>query len=152
MRDKGMSWRAIARELDIDQSVIRRALADSHSVLAAITGQHQCLVAEISYDADPVPGEAPASSDRLAQRNLAVVSSGNPGGPLGETSRNGNLRTLRSPVPLCGDCKRPDRLGTSGTSDCFLPIWSTLRDFAGSIPSPNPNALTASQFPYRHLI
>ena len=31
MRDKGMSWRAIARELDIDQSVIRRALADSHS-------------------------------------------------------------------------------------------------------------------------
>lgn len=31
MRDKGMSWRAIARELDIDQSVIRRALANAHS-------------------------------------------------------------------------------------------------------------------------
>jgi hypothetical protein len=55
----------------------------SQSVLAAITGIHQCLVAEISYDADPVqPGETPASSDKLAQRNLAVVQSGNPGGPL----------------------------------------------------------------------
>lgn len=55
----------------------------SQSVLAAIAGLHQCLVAEISYDADPVqPGETPASSDKLAQRNLAVVSSGNPGGPL----------------------------------------------------------------------
>ena len=51
-------------------------------MLAAITGQHQCLIAEISYDADPVQdGETPASSDKLAQRNLAVVQSANPGNP-----------------------------------------------------------------------
>ena len=38
----------------------------SQSVLAAITGLHQCLVAEISYDAHPVqPGETSAFSDKL---------------------------------------------------------------------------------------
>ncbi|MGD0242299.1 MAG: S53 family peptidase [Streptosporangiaceae bacterium] len=54
----------------------------AQSVLATIRGQHQCLVAEISYDADLVQtGETPASSDKLAQRNLATVSSSNPGNP-----------------------------------------------------------------------
>ena len=54
----------------------------SQSVLAAIKGKHQCLIAEISYDADPVQdGETPASSDKLAQRNLVVVQSANPGNP-----------------------------------------------------------------------
>ena len=54
----------------------------SQSVLAAIAGLHQCLVAEIHYADGVQPGETPASSDKLAQRNLAVVGSGNPGGPL----------------------------------------------------------------------
>ena len=54
----------------------------SQSVLAAIAGLHQCLVAEIYYADRVQPGETPASSDKLAQRNLAVVGSGNPGGPL----------------------------------------------------------------------
>ena len=54
----------------------------SQSVLAAIAGLHQCLVAEIYYADRVQAGETPASSDKLAQRNLAVVGSGNPGGPL----------------------------------------------------------------------
>ena len=42
---------------------------------------HQCLVAEIAYDPDPIPsGATPASSDKLAQRNLAIFQSDNPGG------------------------------------------------------------------------
>jgi hypothetical protein len=54
----------------------------SQSILSAIAGQHQCLISEISYDADPVtPGQTPASSDKLAQRNLMIVSSANPGNP-----------------------------------------------------------------------
>jgi hypothetical protein len=54
----------------------------SQSVLGAIKGKHQCLIAEISYDADPVQnGETPGSSDKLAQRNLVVVQSANPGNP-----------------------------------------------------------------------
>lgn len=54
----------------------------SQPILSAIAGKHQCLIAEISYDADPVqPGQTPASSDKLAQRNLMIVSSANPGNP-----------------------------------------------------------------------
>lgn len=41
---------------------------------------HQCLVAEIAFDPDPIPvGATPGGSDKLAQRNLALVSSDNPG-------------------------------------------------------------------------
>ena len=41
---------------------------------------HQCLVAEIAFDPDPVPvGASPGGSDKLAQRNLALVRSDNPG-------------------------------------------------------------------------
>jgi hypothetical protein len=52
---------------------------------AVINGLHECLVAEIFFQpgggADPIPsGSTPASSDRLAQRNIAFVGSGNPGG------------------------------------------------------------------------
>ena len=51
-----------------------------------IRGHHSCLVAEIFFQpgvppaVDPIPaGATPASSDRLAQRNLAIADSGNPG-------------------------------------------------------------------------
>src|SRR5262249_4568437 len=48
-----------------------------------IRGIHQCLVAEIRFQPgaiDPIPnGATPSSSDRLAQRNLAIVESDNPG-------------------------------------------------------------------------
>jgi Galactose oxidase, central domain len=43
---------------------------------------HQCLIAEIAYDSDPVtPGSDPSNSDKLAQRNLAFVPAPNPGNP-----------------------------------------------------------------------
>lgn len=50
---------------------------------AVISGLHECLVAEIFYQpgggADPIPsGSTPASSDRLAQRNLAIDPSASP--------------------------------------------------------------------------
>jgi Common central domain of tyrosinase len=52
-------------------------------ILQLIRGHHQCLVAEIYFQpggTDPIPfGATPASSDRLAQRNLAIVESDNPG-------------------------------------------------------------------------
>jgi hypothetical protein len=48
-----------------------------------VRGHHSCLVAEIFFQpgggADPIAaGATPASSDRLAQRNLAIADSGNP--------------------------------------------------------------------------
>lgn len=52
-------------------------------ILQLVRGIHQCLVAEIRYQpgaVDPIPsGATPTSSDRLAQRNLAIVESDNPG-------------------------------------------------------------------------
>ena len=45
-----------------------------------VRGTHQCLVSEIAFDPDPIPaGSTPGSSDKLAQRNLAIVGSANPG-------------------------------------------------------------------------
>lgn len=45
-----------------------------------IRGEHQCLVAEIAFLPAPAQnGSTPANSDKLAQRNLAIVDSANPG-------------------------------------------------------------------------
>ena len=47
-----------------------------------IRNAHQCLVAEIAFDPDPIPGgSTPGGSDKLAQRNLSIVASDNPGSP-----------------------------------------------------------------------
>lgn len=46
-----------------------------------IRNAHQCLVAEVAFDPDPIgTGSTPGSSDKLAQRNLSIVASDNPGG------------------------------------------------------------------------
>lgn len=50
------------------------------SIQQLVRNLHQCLVAEIAYDPDPIPnGASTGSSDKLAQRNLAIVQSDNPG-------------------------------------------------------------------------
>jgi hypothetical protein len=59
----------------------------SNSIQQLMLGTHHCLVAEIFFwppatAGDPISQDAsPASSDRLAQRNLVLVKSGNPGFP-----------------------------------------------------------------------
>jgi hypothetical protein len=50
------------------------------SVLSLVRNAHQCLVAEIAFDPDVIgAGSTPASSDKLAQRNLSLIASDNPG-------------------------------------------------------------------------
>ena len=50
------------------------------SIQDLIRGRHQCLVAEIRFGPDSIPlGDTPANNDNLAQRNLAIVESDNPG-------------------------------------------------------------------------
>jgi hypothetical protein len=45
-----------------------------------LTGEHQCLVAQIEYNGAPIPsGATPWTSDKLSQRNLAVSTVANPG-------------------------------------------------------------------------
>ncbi len=54
--------------------------ANRKSIQDLVRGQHQCLVAEIAFDPTAIPGGAtPGTSDKLAQRNLAIVESANPG-------------------------------------------------------------------------
>jgi hypothetical protein len=61
------------------------------SLQQLMLGTHHCLVAELFFwppgtTGDPIPlGASPASSDRLAQRNLVLVKSGNPGYPATHT-------------------------------------------------------------------
>jgi hypothetical protein len=50
-------------------------------------GTHHCIVAQIAYDDAPIINangvtESPENSDKLAQRNLQITSSGNPSYPL----------------------------------------------------------------------
>jgi hypothetical protein len=54
--------------------------ANRKTIQELIRNQHQCLVAEIAFDHAPIPADAsPSLSDKLAQRNLAIVESANPG-------------------------------------------------------------------------
>ncbi len=53
---------------------------DRNTIQELTRGQHQCLVSEIAFDPNPIPDDStPSASDKLAQRNLAIVESANPG-------------------------------------------------------------------------
>jgi hypothetical protein len=52
------------------------------SVFELVRNDHQCLLTEIVFDPAPITGTpSPATSDKLAQRNLSTVPSDNPGAP-----------------------------------------------------------------------
>jgi hypothetical protein len=76
--------------LDINQTAPQFPLSPSpvdgpfssgrQSVYQLVRSAHQCLVAEIAFDPTPIPQNVtPGASDKLAQRNLAIVESANPG-------------------------------------------------------------------------
>jgi hypothetical protein len=53
---------------------------DGKQALAWLAGTHHCLVAQIAFDDAPIfTGARPEASDKLAQRNLQVTVSDNPG-------------------------------------------------------------------------
>jgi hypothetical protein len=69
--------------LDFNQTTPRYTDPDDgvlKSIQDLIRGRHQCLVAEIRFGPDSIPlGVSPGDNDNLAQRNLAIVESDNPG-------------------------------------------------------------------------
>jgi hypothetical protein len=92
----------------------------ANPVQALLAGDHHCIVAQIAYDGDPIVNsggvtQTPESSDKLAQRNLQVTHSGNPGWPA--THRVPQTFDLRrSP-------KAPDRADLLGRPDELVIDW-----------------------------
>jgi hypothetical protein len=59
------------------------AAGDVTSIRNIFYDSHVCLAAEINQDGDPTqPGDDPFNSDNLAQRNLVILKSANPGDPI----------------------------------------------------------------------
>jgi hypothetical protein len=59
---------------------------DVFGTSVGVIGSHHCLVAQIAWDGAPILNSngitlSPENSDKLAQRNIQVTASGNPGGP-----------------------------------------------------------------------
>lgn len=76
------------------------------SIQSMLPGSHHCLVAEIAFDDAPITNsngttENPSNSDKLAQRNLDITFSDNPGPP--STHR----------IPQTFDTRRSAALSTS---------------------------------------
>jgi hypothetical protein len=89
--------------------------AEVQPLRTLMTDAHQCMVVEVMYEPDETQeGETPASSDNLAQRNLVILESDNPGSAVTRTlehsfevhtgSRRDEPRDLRGehlePAPL----------------------------------------------------
>ncbi len=55
-------------------------LGGQQTLPTLLTGEHQCLVAQIEFAGTPIPnGANPGTSDKLAQRNIAISTVANPG-------------------------------------------------------------------------
>jgi hypothetical protein len=79
------------------------------SIADLIRGTHQCLVAEINFDLDPIaPGATTANSDKLAQRNLSIDHSDNPG--AADTHRVQHTFTIRPTTVNAQSSEGPDEL------------------------------------------
>jgi len=100
--------------LDFNQTGARFPLTPPHngsggafggsllSIQELVRNDHCCLVAEVHYPPDPIPGGAtPGSHDNLSQRNLVVVESDNPGTTATHTVQSTfEIKSSRVPVPV----------------------------------------------------
>jgi hypothetical protein len=74
-----------------------------------IRGQHQCLVAEVWFDKHLITqGENPASCEGLAQRNLVITESDNPGVPATHTVQHTFELKATEPQPTALRCWRTE--------------------------------------------
>lgn len=83
--------------------------ASLQTVQQLMRNQHQCLVAEIAFDPDPIqPDTSPANSGPLAQRNLSWSASGNPGQTA--SRRIANTFEMRATPAKRAQAEPPDEL------------------------------------------
>jgi hypothetical protein len=113
-------------------------------IVQLVRGIHQCLVAEVRFQpgaVDPISnGATPASSDRLSQRNLAIVESDNPGSE--STHRVQHTLQLK-PSPTAGPELRREAVGAEEHAhyDELVIRWGELpRGTQASLYFPDWNA------------
>lgn len=95
---------------------------DGRPIQSWLNGTHHCLVAQIAYDNTPLfVGANPAASDKLAQRNLQITRSDNPG--PADTHR----------IPQTFDIRPSTTVGPSVYPDELMIDWGTVP--AGSMAS-----------------
>jgi hypothetical protein len=96
-----------------------------------LMGEHQCLVAEIQYAGAPIPnGARPSTSDKLAQRNLAVSVVANPGLDASRMALH-TFEIEATPRPITDELG-PDELLLEWTRDVpdgtytsiYIPTWN----------------------------
>ncbi|HYG29590.1 MAG TPA: hypothetical protein VD887_05175 [Allosphingosinicella sp.] len=74
-----------------------------------LAGAHQCIVAQIEYEGTAIPvGANPATSDKLAQRNIALDHIANPGRDASRVATH-TFEIAATPDPIREDW-RPDEL------------------------------------------
>lgn len=74
-----------------------------------LTGEHQCLVAQIEFAGTPVPdGATPWTSDKLSQRNIAMSTVANPGLDASRVAMH-TFEMEATPHPV-GEALPPDEL------------------------------------------
>ncbi len=101
------------------------------SIQELIRGMHQCLVAEVFFKDDLIQsGTSPATSDNLAQRNLAIVESANPGVADTRTVQHTFELKATHPAPqvvLAGDTEleRSVRFVPAGPDELMI-RWGNL--------------------------
>jgi hypothetical protein len=157
--------------LDINQPAPQFPLSPSGSgpftsgrlaIPQLIRGHHQCLVAEIFFQpggTDPIPaGATPASSDRLGQRNLAIVESDNPGNAATHTVQhtfaikavprprvgkggNGNGSAVRQPVHS-ELAIRWHNLPADARATIYVPQWNADEVLAIAAARQHPTVLS----------
>jgi len=97
-------------------------IINGQPIQALLNGTHHCLVAQIAYDDAPIPqGASPMSWDQLAQRNLQITVSDNPG--PAETHR----------IPQTFDCRPSGPVVVPGGNLTPVPPDELMIDW-GSIP------------------
>ena len=91
--------------------------ATVQSLRTLMRDYHQCMVAEIRYDGDPTdPLASPAASDNLAQRNLTILESSNPGSVASRTVQHSfEIDLLRPPAKRMDDAMLREAFATKGT-------------------------------------
>jgi hypothetical protein len=109
--------------------------ANLRSIQALIGSFHQCVVAEVHYKFDasspdlPHQGDSPSTSDKLAQRNLALLGAANPG--------NAATRTVQQSFEIKGPAStvlRPASDTTTHAAVREIPGIDALVLWWGNLP------------------